>query len=353
MPVCLGQKAVFSDSTMANGSMLLSYRWDFGENMVSDTSQVRNPRYLYSQPGLYEPQLIVQAAGGCADTAVRSLAVNGLPQAEFAWSLACSHQQTFFFDASQPFGAPLQTWGWKVDDSLGMIGAMQGQSPAYLFPAAGNYQVMLTVADTNRCADTLSSRVQVVPSPVSAFTVTPDVDNIQGQVLFTNGSIGGDQYYWDFGNGMISYRKDDTITFDQDGQYQVVLVTVNQLGCHDTARMVYDMMYKGLWVPNAMATGGSAQLARIWKPAGVNIARYKAEIYDSHGLLIWSSTLLDESGAPAEAWDGTYKEKPCQQDVYVWKISAVFRDGTIWQNRDIGEHKGLSEPVWGTVTVLR
>jgi PKD repeat protein len=172
-------------------------------------------------------------------------------------------------------------------------------------------------------------------------------------VLFTNGSIGGDQYYWDFGNGMISYRKDDTITFDQDGQYQVVLVTVNELGCHDTTRMVYDMMYKGLWVPNAMAPGGSAQQTRIWKPTGMNIAQYKAEIYDSHRLLLWSSTLLDETGAPAEAWDGTYKEKPCQQDVYVWKISAVFRDGSVWKAPDDINSKKEKSSVWGTVLLIR
>jgi len=39
--------------------------------------------------------------------------------------------------------------------------------------------------------------------------------------------------------------------------------------------------------------------------------------------------------------------------VYVWKISAIFRDGSIWYNQDVGEHKGLSEPVYGTITLIR
>jgi hypothetical protein len=85
----------------------------------------------------------------------------------------------------------------------------------------------------------------------------------------------------------------------------------------------------------------------------VNLASYTAEVYSSHGALLWKSTLLDDKGTPAEGWDGTYNEKPCQQDVYVWKITAIFRDGSVWENQDVGEHEGLSEPVYGTITLIR
>jgi hypothetical protein len=85
----------------------------------------------------------------------------------------------------------------------------------------------------------------------------------------------------------------------------------------------------------------------------VNLASYQAEVYNSYGALLWKSSQLDENGAPAEAWDGTFNDKPCQQDVYVWKIMAVFRDGSVWYNQDVGEHKGLSEPVYGTITLIR
>jgi PKD repeat protein len=176
---------------------------------------------------------------------------------------------------------------------------------------------------------------------------------VQGQVQFTNGSIGAKEYYWDFGNGETSYAESPKITYAEDGSYQVILVSVSDLGCHDTTAITYEMMFKGLYVPNAFAPGGAIQATRIWKPVGVNLASYTAEIYNSYGILLWKSTKLDEHGAPAESWDGTYNEKPCQQDVYVWKITAIFRDGSIWANQDVGEHKGLSEPVWGTVTLIR
>ena len=120
-----------------------------------------------------------------------------------------------------------------------------------------------------------------------------------------------------------------------------------------TATITFDMLFKGLYVPNAFAPGGTIQATRYWKPVGVNLASFRAEVYNRYGMMIWSSNKLDDKGSPTESWDGTYNDKPSQQDVYVWKIMAVFRDGSVWFNQDMGEHKGLSEPVFGTVTLIK
>ena len=212
---------------------------------------------------------------------------------------------------------------------------------------------MLTVADTNGCADTIVKMVTVRPSPISAFSYTNNIDNTQGQVQFTNASAGGKTYYWDFGNGETSYYESPTEKYTEDGTYHVMLVTVSDLGCHDTATKVFELMFKGLYVPNAFAPGGTVQGTRYWKPVGVNLASYRAEVYNSQGVMIWSSTMLDSNGTPIEGWDGSFKEKPCQQDVYAWKIMAVFRDGTVWYNTDTGDHNGLNQDKWGTVTLIR
>jgi hypothetical protein len=249
--------------------------------------------------------------------------------------------------------APVSAWVWRVRDTLGYLGNMQGSTPTFVFDSTGNYTVMLAVADTNGCADTITQQVKVDPSPSSAFDFTDNVDEIQGQLQFTNGSTGGTEYYWDFGNGETSYRESPLITYQEDGTYQIMLVTVSGKGCQDTAFSTYEMIFKGLYVPNAFAPGGSVQSTRLWKPVGVNLAQYLAEVYDSHGAKLWSSSMLDNKGTPVEGWDGSFNEKPCQQDVYVWKITAVFRDGSVWYNKDVGEHKGLTEPVWGTVTLIK
>ncbi|MGB4655585.1 MAG: hypothetical protein WBH98_09160, partial [Bacteroidales bacterium] len=62
---------------------------------------------------------------------------------------------------------------------------------------------------------------------------------------------------------------------------------------------------------------------------------------------------LTSQGEPAEGWNGKYKDKPCPQDVYVYKVYATFRDGTVWRNNDVGERKGLDNSNSGTITLIR
>ena len=354
--VCAGQKAVFTDTTSANGALLLRYRWDFGDpNSSKDTSALKNPVYAYPAAGVYKAQLVVSNESGCRDTATNNLNIFALPSAGFSNSVACAGKTTYFFDQTQNALAPVYRWGWRVSDSLtnSFLGYMQGAMPSFVFDSIGSYRVLLTVSDTNGCADTLSSMVHTWSSPLSAFSYKENVKNKQGQLQFTNGTLGATRYYWDFGNGETSTLASPATTYADDGNYTITLVSLNEQGCADTTSENFVMLYKGLWVPNAFAPGGLQQATRNWKPAGVNLATYRCEIFNSFGALLWKSTLLDENGSPVESWDGTYKFNPVQQDVYIWKIQATFRDGSVWNNNDIGNHEGLTSPVWGTVTVIR
>ena len=51
-----------------------------------------------------------------------------------------------------------------------------------------------------------------------------------------------------------------------------------------------------------------------------------------------------------DAWDGYYMGLPVQQDAYVWKITALFRDESIWPGKEYD--KGVIK-MSGTVTVIR
>ena len=350
---CYGTATQFRDTTDANGSQVLTYRWESGV-AAGDTMTGRNPGYTYPKPGVYTPRLVVTSETGCRDTAEATVRVFSLPKALWSSSVACQGQPSWFFDRTEQAMAPLSEWGWKVQGIKGeYVGTMKGQQPYFVFDTTGLYRVLLTVTDTNGCSDTLRKQVEVNPSPSGAFSYTGDYEGEQGRVKFDNGTIGGDEYHWDFGNGKTSTAVSPQTVYAEDGVYQVVLSVLNGYGCSDTVRAEYRMLYKGLWIPNAMAPGGPVQATRYWKPVGVNLASYKAEVYNTHGVLLWKSTLLDDKGSPTESWDGTYKGRPCQQDVYVWKIQALFRDGTIWENNDTGNHEGLSEPAYGTITMVR
>jgi len=84
-------------------------------------------------------------------------------------------------------------------------------------------------------------------------------------------------------------------------------------------------------------------------PKGINLRSYKIEVYSSWGNRVFESTELND-GAPAEGWDGTYKDEPLPTGSYIWRISAVFEDGEYWKGTDNGDgNTGTS----GTITLIR
>jgi PKD repeat protein len=350
---CFGDKTAFMDTTNNNGALWVTYNWNFGDpSTLNDISEDRNPTYTYQSVGQYDASLIVTNQFGCKDTATAPVTIHGLPNAAFDYSAACQGKPTYFFDHSEPNISPLTHWGWRIDQTQ-QIGWMTGSTPSFTFDETGNYIVLLTVTDTNGCVDTVSRNIQVYPTPVSAFGLEKDYENVQGQVHFINGSLNADQYYWDFGNGQTSLAESPVTQFDMDGDYLVQLFAYNQYECMDSTSMLYKLMITGLWVPNAFAPSGPIEQTRLWKPVGINLAYYRVEVYDRWDAMIWSSESLDDKGAPTEGWDGTYKEVPCQQGIYVWKITAIFRDGKIWRNKDIGDHTDMPEQTSGTITLIR
>ena len=54
-------------------------------------------------------------------------------------------------------------------------------------------------------------------------------------------------------------------------------------------------------------------------------------IFDTWGNMIWETTQLFE-GKPSVGWDGsTVRGKNLPMDVYIWRVKAVFIDGTEWK----------------------
>jgi len=350
---CAGNRVNFYNSTNQNGTAIANYFWNFGDGTtVNDTSELKNPTYSYPVAGDYEAQLVVVNSFGCTDTVTNSVSMYGSPVADFNNSVACMGHSTHFFDHSDPSLAPLTHSGWVVNDGIRNIGYMTGKNATFIFDSLGMYTVIHAVSDTNGCSDSITYQIAVVPSPLSVFNVNDDYENIQGQVQLENGSLGAEEYFWEFGNGETSNQESPVITFDEDGDYLIQLYAKNEYGCVDSSAVIYKMLYKGLWVPNALSVG-PVQSIRQWKPVGINLIYYTADIYDRYGNLVWKSDKLTEKGAPAEGWDGTYNEKPCQEGVYVWKITAIFSDGSIWENDDVGNREGLSGGTSGTITLIR
>jgi PKD repeat protein len=358
---CLGLPAIFVNASSGNGSQISSYTWDFGDpGTTLDSSSVKNPTYLYKNSGDFYATLVASNPFGCSDTITDSLTIYPLPKADFQFSNSCVGFLTRFTDISDTMNAPLIDWEWDFIDTLRLIGHSHLQNLDYLFATEGNFRAQLIITDNNLCRDTIWKRGVTHPVPISAFEIKEDYNNVQGQIYLINktqGVVTG--YEWDFDNGFTSTAKDPTIKYEYEGIYNIKLISSNSFQCTDTLTMPYSLMFKGLYVPNAFSplppnSPDIPELFNLFKPVGRNIETYIVEVYDSWGKLLWTSDVLDPTdGSPKDGWDGTYKGNLLPQDVYVWRISAVFKDGSVWNSKNAGDHTNIPEKTYGTVTLLR
>jgi gliding motility-associated-like protein len=208
----------------------------------------------------------------------------------------------------------------------------------------------MIVQDNFGCYDTVDSTVRVNVTPVSAFTYTNNLNGMTGKILLNNLSTGATLYDWDFGNGQTSTEENPEATYSMDGTYVIQLISTNQFNCTDTLFYKYEVLFKGLYVPNAFAPTSTNLSVRSFKPVGTNLKQYAIEVYDAWGHLLWNSNKLDTDGRPLEGWDGTFNGEMMPVGTYMWKASATFIDDTIWQGSDIGTG---STSTMGTVSLIR
>jgi|GEM_PF-454396 len=350
VPVCLNQVTLFRDTSKTFGAGTSKWNWTFGVN-ASDTSSIKNPSHTYDTAGIYNVQLIVMNKYGCQDSLTKPTRVYGLPVAKYENTAACSGDPTFFSDLSVASDTAVGFWRWSFGDPTTNRDTSQLQEPNYSYPNTGDFNVRMIVQDYFGCIDTVDSTVRVNVTPVSSFTLINGYNGKQGQVKMNNLSTGAESYLWNFGNGKSSTEENPVALFTENDTYTIQLISTNQFNCADTTYYTYELLFKGLYVPNAFFPSSTNLGVRLFRPVGINLKQYHVTVFDIWGHLMWESTKLDDQGMPTEGWDGTYEGVLMPQGNYMWKINALFVDDSQWEGSDIGV--GGSNHTMGTVTLIR
>jgi PKD repeat protein len=350
--VCLNETSLFRDTSETFGEQTSSRNWNFGEPSSGslNTSSSQNPSHKYDTAGVYMVKLVVANKFGCSDSLIKPTRVFDLPVAHFSNSNACKGNPTNFSDNSVITDTTIMAWRWNFGVAGTKKDTSEVQDPVYQYKNEGDYLVRLVVMDHNGCLDTVDSTIRVNVTPVSAFTMTDNLNGTTGKIQLNNLSTGATGYEWEFGNGSSSTEENPVTTYTMDGTYLIMLISSNQFNCTDTTYYNYELLFKGLWVPNAFAPTNGNQAIRLFKPVGKNLKQYNIQVYDYMGHMLWESDKIDSEGRPLEGWDGTYKGTLMPMATYMWKASAVFIDDTIWEGSDIGtgEYKTM-----GTVSLIR
>ena len=347
---CLNDITMFYDNTTNNGSPVTSWHWNFGNTASqNDTANVQDTSYLYPQFGNYIPELLVRNGFGCIDSIFDTVTIYKLPEAAFSYEEQCMSYYTYFVDESLGDSSVIIRYNWSFGDTITIGDTSDMQNPSYIYDTTGYYTVELIVGDGNLCRDTISQDVEIYPIPTANFVIRDTIQ--QGNIYLDNISIGAIGYYWDFDYdyGESSTQTNPTHQYDVDGNYTIMLVSYNDYNCPDTTYQIYDLLFTNLFVPNAFVPSNSNPELQTFKPIGINLKSYHLEVYSAWGNLVFQSTQLD-NGAPAEGWDGKYKNNELPTGSYVWRISAVFEDGSIWKGTDNGDGNTATS---GTITLIR
>ena len=148
----------------------------------------------------YTVTLTATSAYGCTQTAQHDIVIHPAPTASF---LATPFGQAFP-DATVTINntTPNGQWGYSWSMGDGSTSTLE-DPPAHIYATWGNYTITLTVS-TGMCTDTASQQISIDPPLPTASFIGSGVGCAPLTVAFTNTSLLGLGYQWQFGDGATS-----------------------------------------------------------------------------------------------------------------------------------------------------
>jgi len=289
------------------------YDWDFGDAGVSN---LQNPTYYYASEGIYTTTLIATSNYGCTQTISHQVEIYPLPQILFvpSPSAGCQPLTVDFSNLTQITpGYQIATYAW--DFGQGITSSETNPQTAYV--DSGFYDVQLIATTTDGCDDTLlvMDAIDVWPRPIAGFT-TEDESYIMffPEVDFIDQSFGATEWYYDFADGSTSTDQNPVHEYQEAGTYGVIQTVNNDYGCDDVTSI--NLLVKPaitFYIPSAF-TPDNDGINEEFYGNGVGIASYDMTIYDRWGEILFHSAAMDYK------WDGTYKGKPVENGMYVYRF---------------------------------
>jgi PKD repeat protein len=218
-----------------------SYEWDFDGDGITDkiTTDIAET-YTYPNVGNYRVRLIAVDPNTCneRDTAYVTIRVRNDPVGLTFTAVKdgpCESLGFLFTNTSTaPPGKPFKntTFAWNFGDGT-YVGPTDNSPIKHLYTSAGTYPVKLIVLDTNYCnyGDSKDINLGVVAN-VDARIQTPATGCAPYNATLTNASLGGHDYFWDFGDGTTSTEMSPVHLYSNVGTYKIKLTVIDTNTCN-------------------------------------------------------------------------------------------------------------------------
>ncbi|MBL7811615.1 MAG: hypothetical protein JNL57_05285 [Bacteroidetes bacterium] len=288
---------------------------------------------LWKYTGDSSHLLFIQLSDGCSearDTVKILLEPSAVPIPVWKDTQVCSPWEWSFVTpvARQPL-----RWEWNSGDGAVLKTALVAPGMSipihHKYKLTGTWQARLSSfwdGDSLKCVQSIRN-ITVVPAPLAAFSWTPEnTDVTRPDVFLQNHSEYANKYMWYFGNGKSSTIPEPVITLQDSGEYTIVLIAKNQLGCADTASKQLRIWGNiKIWSPNTIVPSG---VNTRFIPVVVNGRLEAFRVYNRWGERVYEGR---------EPW---FPSEHILPGVYAWEA-------------DVYTVLGQKIPARGTVMVVR
>ena len=219
-------------------------------------------------------------------------------------------------------GSSVVTYAWD----FGEAGSQNVAQPIPIsYTTNGTKMISLEVVDVNGCENNVSNTL-IVSAATATITANPD------SVLFGNAALlqaigssssgGSLNYVWSVSDSSCANITCSNISVSPTSETLYTVTVTDSFGCTATAQQAIGVYYENLVIiPSAFSPNGDSQ-NDYFQILGRNISEVKLAIYDR-----WGQKMYEAQGDSTLSWDGTYKGKVMEVNVFVYYATVTFIDG--------------------------
>lgn len=248
----------FTDNSSVNAD---AWNWDFDDGSTSSTQNTQNTfvnTNPFTQP--FDVTLDVTSDRGCTNSTVQQINVLPFVESDFDINISegCSPLTVTITNNSLSSGTEWY-WYWDKDDQTVNAGVLAAADSANNFASftktfvnnSGGTRtdsLTLIVGNGNGCYEMFKRAITVHSTIDAEFDVDADEGCNSLSVQFTNNTVNGSTYNWNFGDGSsaasVSPNHVFTNTTTNDKPFTVRLIAESAEGCVDTEDTVITVYSK-------------------------------------------------------------------------------------------------------------
>ncbi len=312
----------FTNFTL-NNDPIISSIWDFGDG---NSSTAWEPVHNFSNPGTYIVTLTVTTQNQCTSSFSDTIRVYPTPV------LSIAGRDTICLNTAESFNGvvslPDSTIQWQW--TMGNGNTSQNQTATSTYTSVGDYTIDLIATNVLGCADTTQHTINVAPPP-SASPVTDPITIISGSSTVLNMNYTGPivNYTWLPLQHLDCPTCPAPIANPQFTTLYKVKVE-DRYGCVSTGEITVRIICNGqnFFIPNTFSPNGDGS-NEVFYLRGTGLFRVKTlRVFNRWGEVVFEKREFPVNN-PAYGWDGTYKGRPGNADVYIYQLEIVCSNGDI------------------------